>query len=135
VSKKVSAETEGIVVEVQSVYLEAHSDPDEPRYVFAYNVHIKNHGEQAATLVSRHWVITDARGTFEEVRGPGIVGETPLLEPGEEHAYQSFCVLKTPRGTMHGTYQMIRTGGEKFEAEIPSFLLTTGSNESKLVLN
>lgn len=134
-SKKSVAETEGIVVEVQSAYLQAHSDPDEPRYVFAYNVHIKNQGDSAATLVSRHWVITDARGTFEEVRGPGIVGETPLLEPGEEHAYQSFCVLKTPRGTMHGSYQMTREGGEKFDAEIPSFLLTTGSDDSKLVLN
>ncbi len=133
--KKVTAETDGIVVEVQSVYLQSHSDPNEPRYVFAYNVHIKNDGDNAATLVSRHWVITDARGTFEEVRGPGIVGETPTLEPGDEHAYQSFCVLKTPRGTMHGTYQMVRTDGETFDAEIPSFLLSTGSDASKLVLN
>ena len=134
-SKKVAAETEGIVVEVQSVYLQSHSDPDEPRYVFAYNVHIKNEGASTAKLVSRHWVITDARGMFEEVRGPGIVGETPELEPGQEHAYQSFCVLKTPRGTMHGSYQMVRTDGEEFDAEIPSFLLSTGQGDSKLVLN
>jgi ApaG protein len=135
VSNKVSATTEGIVVEVQSIYVEEHSDPSEPRYVFAYNVHIKNHGEESATLVTRHWVITDANGNAEEVRGPGIVGETPTLEPQEEHAYQSFCVLKTPRGTMHGSYQMVREGGDRFDAEIPSFLLSTGKIDSKLVLN
>lgn len=134
-SKKVSAETDGIVVEVQSTYLQSHSDPNEPRYVFAYNVHIKNEGASTATLMTRHWVITDARGKFEEVRGPGIVGETPELEPGQEHAYQSFCVLKTPRGTMHGSYQMVRADGETFDAEIPSFLLSTGQGDSKLVLN
>lgn len=134
-SKKVAAETEGIVVEVQSVYLQSHSDPDEPRYVFAYTVHLKNKGEATATLVSRHWIITDASGKYEEVRGPGIVGETPELEPGQEHAYQSFCVLKTPMGTMHGSYQMVREGGAKFDAEIPSFVLSTGSDDSKLVLN
>lgn len=134
-SKKVAAETEGIVVEVRSVYLQSHSDPSEPRYVFAYNVHIKNRGKDTATLVSRHWIITDASGKYEEVRGPGIVGETPELEPGQEHAYQSFCVLKTPRGTMHGSYQMVRENGETFDAKIPSFVLSTGANDAKLVLN
>ncbi len=134
-SNKVSATTEGIVVEVQNIFVEEHSDPSESRYVFAYHVHIKNQGEASATLVTRHWVITDASGHTEEVRGPGIVGETPILEPGDEHAYQSFCVLKTPRGTMHGSYQMVREGGGKFDAEIPSFVMSTGSDESKLVLN
>jgi ApaG protein len=129
------ATTEGILVEVESVYLEAHSDPDEPRYVFAYTVHIKNEGDTPAKLETRHWVITDALGKIDEVRGPGIVGETPHLQPGDEHAYQSFCVLKTPRGTMHGSYQMVRDDGQRFDAEIPSFLLTTGSEAARLVLN
>jgi ApaG protein len=115
--------------------LQSHSDPSEPRYVFAYNVHIKNRGDDTATLVSRHWIITDASGKYEEVRGPGIVGETPELDPGQEHAYQSFCVLKTPRGTMHGSYQMVRKNGETFDAEIPSFVLSTGTSDAKLVLN
>lgn len=129
------ATTEGILVEVKSVYIEAHSDPDEPRYVFTYTVHIENEGDEPAKLETRHWVITDALGKIDEVRGPGIVGETPRLEPGDGHAYQSFCVLKTPRGTMHGSYQMVRDDGQKFDAEIPSFVLSTGSESSKLVLN
>lgn len=127
--------TDGILIEVQSVYLQSHSDAHEPRYVFAYNVHITNTGESAATLVARHWVITDANGKIEEIRGPGVVGETPRLEPGQEHAYQSFCVLTTPRGTMHGSYQMVRDDGQDFDANIPSFVLSTGSERSRLVLN
>lgn len=133
--ESVSAKTDGILVKVQSAYVESHSDPDEPRYVFVYNVHIENQGESQASLVSRHWIITDGSGQVEEINGPGIVGETPTLEPGQGHAYQSFCVLETARGTMHGSYQMVREDGEKFDAEIPSFVLSTGSEDSKLVLN
>lgn len=114
---------EGIRVEVQSHYLPEHSDPSEPRYVFVYEVAIHNDGEEAAQLLSRHWVITDAAAGVEEVNGPGVIGEQPRIKPGGTHAYQSFCVLKTPRGSMHGSYQMIRDDGNAFEAEIPAFVL------------
>ncbi len=115
----------GIRVEVRSRYLQEHSDPTEPRYVFAYDVFIHNDGDTAAQLLSRHWVITDAVAGVEEVRGPGVIGEQPRIQPGKAHAYQSFCVLKTPRGSMHGSFQMVRDDGEAFEAEIPAFVLST----------
>ena len=127
--------TEGIRVVVASRYLEEHSSPKEGRFVFTYKVSISNEGESAAQLVARHWVITDAQGKVEEVQGPGVVGETPHLEPGDEHAYQSFCVLQTPRGTMHGSYQMVRTDGSTFDAEIAPFVLMTPGEDSKRVLN
>ena len=129
------ATTKGIGVEVQSIYLEEHSDPSEPRFVFAYNIEISNQGDAPAMLEARHWIITDSTGKVEEVSGPGVVGETPRLEPGESHAYQSFCVLKTPRGTMHGSYQMVRDDGQRFDAQIPTFVLSTLSDAAKLVLN
>ena len=135
VTEKVSARTEGILVQVESIYLESHSDPDEPRYVFAYRIRISNEGTETATLVSRRWIITDAGGQIEEVQGPGVIGETPRLEPGQAHSYQSFCVLKTARGTMHGTYQMVREDKSSFDAEIPTFVLRTMDAEAKLVLN
>lgn len=131
----VSAQTEGIRVEVEAVYLESHSDPREPRFVFAYHVHISNLSDSPATLVSRHWIISDARGMTEEVRGPGVIGETPRLVPGQKHSYQSFSVLKTARGTMHGSYQMVRDDGTQFEASIPVFVLSTDTDESRRVLN
>lgn len=114
----------GIRVEVKSRYIEEHSDPSEPRYVFAYDVSIHNDGDAAAQLLSRHWVITDAAAGIEEVRGPGVIGEQPRIMPGAIHEYQSFCVLKTPRGSMHGSFQMIRDDGDAFDAEIPTFVLT-----------
>jgi ApaG protein len=130
-----SAVTQGIRVTVESVYVPANSDPRRQRYVFAYRVVIANEGDRGARLESRHWVITDASGETEEVRGPGVVGETPYLRPGEAHRYQSFCVLKTPRGTMHGSYQMVRDDGSGFDAEIAPFVVTTPSAESQRVLN
>ena len=114
----------GIRVEVKSRYIEEHSDPSEPRYVFAYDVSIHNDGDAPAQLLSRHWVITDAAAGIEEVRGPGVIGEQPRILPGASHEYQSFCVLKTPRGSMHGSFQMIRDDGDAFDAEIPTFVLT-----------
>jgi ApaG protein len=129
------ATTAGIQVQVESKYLEEHSDPDDLRYVFAYVVNIKNVGDTTATLQTRHWVITHGNGSMEEVRGPGVVGETPRLEPGQQHAYQSFCVLRTPRGTMHGSYQMVRENGDRFDALIPTFILAAMRGESDVTLN
>jgi ApaG protein len=130
-----SAVTQGIRVEVASEFLPGHSDPESSRYVFAYFVTIKNEGEQSARLESRHWVITDGSGRMEEVRGPGVVGETPYLAPGQTHNYQSFCVLRTPRGTMHGSYQMVRDDGGQFDAEIAPFVLSTMTAEAEHYLN
>jgi len=89
--------------------------------VFQYTVRITNEGAETVQLVSRHWVITDGHDHVEEVRGPGVVGEQPVLEPGESFKYSSWCPLKTPTGMMRGTYQMIRTNGEQFDIEIAPF--------------
>jgi ApaG protein len=118
-----SATTQGIEVSVRSRYLPEQSSPDQQRYVFAYTIVIANHGDLTAQLRTRHWVITDGRGGVEEVRGDGVVGEQPRLEPGEQFQYTSGCVLKTPIGTMHGTYQMVRDDGAGFDAEIAAFSL------------
>lgn len=117
------AETEGYVVRVRPTYLPDQSDPDEHRFVWAYSVEIENRGRQAAQLVSRHWVITDAAGRVEEVKGPGVVGEQPTIRPGETYAYASGCPLTTRSGLMVGTYEMITDDGERFEIAIPAFSL------------
>jgi ApaG protein len=95
----------------------------EAQYFFAYRIRIANTGEETVQLVSRHWVITDGEGRVEHVRGPGVVGEQPVLEPGESFEYTSFCPLPTPIGSMHGTYQMVTAGGAAFDAEISPFSL------------
>ena len=110
-------------VQVQPQYLEAQSEPEEGRYLFAYTVTIRNTGEVAAQLVSRHWIITDADGQIEEVRGPGVVGEQPVLKPGQAFQYTSGCPLATPVGSMHGSYQMLADDGTRFEAQIEPFTL------------
>ncbi len=120
-----SSANEGFRVEVISKFLPEHSDADEPLYVFAYFVAIHNDGDSPAQLLTRHWVITDARGGVEEVRGPGVIGQQPRITPGAKHEYQSFSPLKTPRGTMHGSFQMVRDDGRTFEVEIPAFVLST----------
>ncbi len=111
-------------VQVQPRYLEEQSEPDEGRYLFAYTVTIRNTGEVAAQLVSRHWIITGADGQIEEVRGPGVVGEQPVLKPGQSYQYTSGCPLATPVGSMHGSYQCIAEDGTAFEAPIPEFVLS-----------
>lgn len=118
-----SATTDGIRISVEAVYVPEQSAPRQRRYVFAYTVRIENQGAQAAQLKSRHWIITDGDGKVEEVRGPGVVGQQPLLRPGEKFEYTSGCVLKTPRGEMRGTYQMHRPDGSQFDAEIATFEL------------
>jgi ApaG protein len=111
-------------VQVVPRYLAEQSDPDEGRYLFAYTVTIRNTGEVAAQLLSRHWIITDADGDIEEVRGPGVVGEQPVLQPGQAFQYTSGCPLGTPVGSMHGTYQCLAEDGTAFEAPIPEFVLS-----------
>ena len=115
--------TRGIRIRVQSAYVAERSQPDESQWFFVYKVRITNEGTVPAQLISRHWVITDANGQTEEVRGPGVVGKQPVIEPGESFEYTSFCPLPTPFGTMHGSYQMVTDGGESFEAEIAPFSL------------
>ena len=115
-----NAITNGIRVTVSSNYIPAQSAPKARRYVFAYTVRIANEGTESAQLKSRHWIITDGNGKVEEVRGPGVVGKQPSLDPGEALEYRSGCVLKTSRGTMRGSYQMERSDGTSFDAAFDS---------------
>lgn len=115
--------TNGIRVQVKARYLPEQSLPRENHYHFAYHITITNVGTETAQLISRHWIITDAEGDVQEVRGPGVVGEQPVLQPGASFEYTSTCPLKTNVGTMHGSYQMVKSGGEGFEARIAPFTL------------
>jgi ApaG protein len=110
-------------IEVVTQYLPEQSDPDEDRYFFAYTITVTNVGSIPVQLISRHWIITDAEGKVEEVRGLGVVGNQPLLKPGEAFEYTSGCPLATPVGTMKGSYQMVAEDGARFEAEIAEFVL------------
>ena len=113
-----------LVLQVQSVYIESQSSPEEERYVFAYTIRIDNRGEAAAQLIARHWLITDAHGHIQEVRGLGVVGEQPCLAPGEAYEYTSACQIATPVGTMRGSYTFLAGDGSTFEVEIPVFTLS-----------
>jgi ApaG protein len=113
-----------ITVAVQTRFLSEQSAPDAGRYVFAYTIRIANAGSVAARLISRHWIITDANGKVEEVRGDGVVGEQPWLRPGEDFHYTSGAVLETPVGTMRGSYHMLADDGSHFDANIPQFTLS-----------
>ncbi len=115
--------TENIRVAVKPAYLDDQSEPSESRYVWAYTVTIENLGSETVQLISRYWHITDARGHVQEVRGPGVVGEQPVLEPGQSFEYSSGCPLPTPSGAMVGRYQLRSASGQSFEADIPMFLL------------
>lgn len=117
-SKKHSIEIDAV-----SNYLESQSAPDAGRYIFAYTITIVNVGLMPAKLVSRHWVITDSNGKVQEVRGEGVVGEQPLLGPGEYFRYTSAAMIETPVGTMRGEYQMLADDGDSFDAEIATFVL------------
>jgi ApaG protein len=117
------ATTRGVRVQVWPAYVPERSSPRDRHYFFAYRVRVTNVGEAAVQLVSRHWVITDGDGRVEHVRGPGVVGEQPVLGPGQSFEYTSFCPLPTPIGSMHGTYQMVTADGERFDAEIAAFSL------------
>ena len=113
-----------ITVSAITQYLAEQSDESAGRYVFAYTITIRNSGSVAAQLVSRHWIITDAQGVVQEVRGLGVVGAQPLLQPGESYEYTSGTSIATPVGTMRGTYQMVAQDGTRFDAQIPEFTLS-----------
>jgi ApaG protein len=113
-----------ISITVNTAYLADQSDPSSDRYVFAYTITIANTGTVATQLISRHWIITDAENVTQEVKGLGVVGEQPLLRPGESFEYTSGTAMATPVGTMRGSYQMVAEDGNKFDAEIPAFTLS-----------
>jgi ApaG protein len=113
-----------ISVSTQTQYLADQSDEEAGRYVFAYTITIRNTGSVAAQLISRHWVITDAESQVQEVRGLGVVGEQPLLKPGEAFEYTSGTAIATQVGTMRGAYQMVAEDGTRFDAAIPEFTLS-----------
>jgi ApaG protein len=112
-----------IHIEVTTNYLAEQSEPSENRFVFSYTITIRNEGTVGAQLVARHWVITDANGRTQEVRGEGVVGEQPRLKPGQGFRYSSYAVLETPVGAMQGSYQMLAEDGERFDAPIAPFRL------------
>ena len=127
-----TATTRAICVTVKPQYLPDQSDPNKPQYVWAYQVRIENKGDIAVQLRSRHWKITDGLGRLQEVKGPGVVGKTPRLRPGEVFEYTSGTPLSTPFGFMAGTYQMVNESGENFDIEIPTFSLDTPNASRQL---
>lgn len=118
------AVTRGVRVHVESEYAPERSDPSRSEWFFLYTVRITNEGPETVQLLTRHWIITDGTGHMEEVRGPGVVGKQPVLQPGESFEYTSGCPLSTPFGVMEGTYQMVVEGGERFDAKIAPFTLS-----------
>lgn len=116
--------TDGIRITVKPAYWPERSSPESGQYAFMYTVEIANEGEAIAQLKSRHWIITDANGRVEEVKGEGVVGKQPKLNPGEKFEYTSWAMLRTPFGSMRGTYFMVRPDGSRFEARIGEFALT-----------
>jgi len=122
--------TRGIAVSVEPAYLEANSSPGSSQYFWAYRVTIENQGLETVQLRSRHWMITNARGELNEVKGPGVVGEQPILKPGESYQYTSGAPLNTPWGLMGGSYQMESESGERFDIEIPTFSLDSPNQDA-----
>ena len=127
-----SETTRSIKVTVKPFYLEDQSSPAENRYVWAYHVRIEKHGPETVQLRSRHWRITDGIGRLQEVRGPGVVGEQPVLEPGASFEYTSASPLNTPSGIMVGSYQMETAAGESFAVQIPAFSLDSPHQSVRL---
>lgn len=113
-----------IRVTSDTVYVEDQSDPETDRYVFAYTITIENSGLITAQLLNRHWIITDASGRIQEVKGEGVVGEQPVLEPGGAFRYTNAAMIETPVGSMYGTYEMVAEDGIRFDAQIPAFSLS-----------
>ena len=118
-----TATTRNITVRVQPQYLAEQSDPVSDQYVWLYTINIENGGTEAVQLLNRHWIITNAVGHVEEVQGPGVIGEQPVLQPGDSFQYTSGCPLRTPSGMMVGTYEMVGPGDERFDIDIPAFSL------------
>jgi ApaG protein len=117
------AVTRGIRVSVRARFSDQNSDPKGRQWVFLYTITISNESGARVQLLDRHWIITDANGEIEEVKGPGVVGKQPVLDPGQSFEYTSACPLKTPFGSMHGSYRMLGLGSETFDAEIAGFAL------------
>lgn len=115
--------TRFIKITVLPIYLEAQSDPSEQHYVWAYTIQLENTGRETIQLINRYWHITDANGVVQEVRGPGVVGEQPMLKPGDRYQYTSGVALRTPSGIMRGNYEMLAPGNQAFLAHIPPFSL------------
>jgi ApaG protein len=113
-----------VQVSVESMYVESQSVPEQKRFVFAYTITIRNTGRVPAKLLTRHWIITDSNGKVQEVRGDGVVGEQPHLQPGQAFQYTSGTLLETAVGSMRGSYQMIADDGVEFDAEVPAFTLS-----------
>jgi ApaG protein len=118
------AVTRQIRVSVETEYAPSRSNPAQNEWFFLYTIRLSNEGTETVQLISRHWIITDAMGQTEEVRGPGVVGKNPVLEPGQSFEYTSGCQLKTPFGSMRGTYQMVTDKRESFDIQIPMFTMT-----------
>lgn len=127
-----SATTGGITVLVETAYIEKDSDPDNQYFVWAYRIKIENNSADTVQLISRYWMITDALGRQQEVRGAGVVGEQPVLAPGASFSYSSGTPLQTPSGFMRGTYAMRADNGREFDIEIPAFSLDCPHNEAQL---
>ena len=123
-----TATTEDITITASPVYLDGQSDLMGKKFVFAYFIRIENHGSARVQLLRRHWYIRNSEGNVQEVEGEGVVGNKPVILPGESHEYNSFCVLETFEGSMEGTYQMERENGEIFLATIPRFILRAAAN-------
>ena len=128
----VTATTRDISVTVETSYLEKQSDPDEQYFVWAYRITIANYSNQTVQLLSRHWKISDGQGRVQEVRGEGVIGEQPILEPGANYTYSSGTPLQTPSGFMHGSYQMQSDDGERFDVDIPAFSLDSPHDSPQL---
>jgi ApaG protein len=122
-------------VDVQPRYLPDQSAPEQHVWTFAYTITVTNTGEVPAQLIARHWVITNEMGEVEEVKGLGVVGQQPLLKPGESFEYTSGCRLRTATGSMRGSYFCVAEDGERFEVEVPPFMLDDGSTSSSRVLH
>ena len=118
-----SAVTRNIAVSVETSFLENDSDPEQQYFVWAYRITIENQGDETVQLLSRHWQITDAQGRMQEVRGAGVIGEQPVLTPGESFTYSSGTPLQTASGFMRGSYQMKNQSGDDFDVEVPAFSL------------
>jgi ApaG protein len=132
IDRMYSETTRDIKVTVRPFYLDQHSSPAEDRYVWAYHVRIENEGSETVQLRNRHWQITDALGRLHEVRGPGVVGEEPVLKPGQSFEYTSSCPLTTPSGFMVGDYEMETPAGEKFLIRVPAFSLDSPQEARRL---
>jgi ApaG protein len=124
--------TRDISISVRPIFLEEQSSPDRNHFVWAYRVNILNRGDETVQLINRHWRITDKLGRLQEVKGPGVVGEQPVLKPGESYDYTSGCPLATPSGIMAGSYEMTTLDGKRFLAEIPAFSLDSPHDQAPI---